>query len=72
MKNVSNNPITFTSEELMERFTRGDVSRSTPGSGLGLSIAKSMTEQLHGKFEVISDEEMFRVRLIFPLADEKE
>lgn len=70
MKNVSANPIVFTSEELMERFTRGDLSRSTPGSGLGLSIAKSMTEQLHGKFIVISDEEMFRVRLVFPRAEE--
>lgn len=71
MKNVSENPICFTSEELVERFTRGDVSRSTPGSGLGLSIAKSMTEQLKGRFEVISDEEMFRVRLIFPKAEER-
>ena len=68
MKNVSDAPLRYSSEELMERFTRGEDSRTTEGNGLGLSIARSMTEQLNGRFELYSDEEIFRVRLVFPLA----
>ena len=71
MKNVSAVPLRYTAEELQERFIRGEDSRTTEGSGLGLSIARSMTERLHGKFELYSDEEMFRIRLIFPLADQE-
>ena len=43
MKNVSENPLNFKADELMERFVRGDVSRSTEGSGLGLEIARNLT-----------------------------
>lgn len=68
MKNVSAQPLKLSAERLEERFVRGDSSRSTEGSGLGLAIAKSMTEQLGGKFELFPDEDMFRIRLIFPAA----
>ena len=68
MKNVSRTKLSLTADELTERFVRGDDSRSTEGSGLGLSIAKSMTEHLGGRLDVFPDEELFRVRLVFPLA----
>ena len=68
MKNVSRTNLSLTADELTERFVRGDDSRSTEGSGLGLSIAKSMTEHLGGRLDVFPDEELFRVRLVFPLA----
>ena len=68
MKNVSRTNLSLTADELTERFVRGDDSRSTEGSGLGLSIAKSMTERLGGRLDIFPDEELFRVRLVFPLA----
>ena len=52
--------------DLTERFVRGDVSRSTEGSGLGLSIAKSLTELQHGEFEIYLDGDLFRVTVRFP------
>ena len=54
----------FTPEEITERFTRGDKSRTTEGNGLGLSIAKSFTEACGGKFEVIIDGDMFTGNLL--------
>ena len=69
MKNISADPLNIAPEELTERFIRGDVSRSTEGSGLGLSIAKSMTEQLQGTFEIYLEGDLFRVRLVFSLAE---
>ena len=54
-------------EELTERFIRGDVSRTTEGSGLGLSIAKNLTELQKGKFEIVSDGDLFKVVITFPL-----
>ena len=51
----------------MERFVRGDRSRSTEGSGLGLSISKSLTELMNGKFLIEVTGEMFKVILKFPL-----
>lgn len=52
MKNVSAAKLNITPEELTERFVRGDSSRSTEGSGLGLSIAKSLTELMQGTFQI--------------------
>lgn len=65
LKNVSEQPLNFSSNELTERFIRGDVSRSTEGSGLGLSIAKSLTEMQGGKFELYLDGDLFKVTIKF-------
>ena len=55
----------FEAEEMMERFVRGDVARTTEGSGLGLSIAKSLTELQNGRFEIYIDGDLFKVQLSF-------
>lgn len=65
IKNISQNALNFQAEELTERFIRGDVSRSTEGSGLGLSIAKNLTELMGGEFEIYLDGDLFRVTVIF-------
>ena len=57
----------FFSEELMERFVRGDSSRNTEGNGLDLSIAQSLTELIHGTLELNVDGDLFKVILQFPL-----
>ncbi|MSR93787.1 HAMP domain-containing histidine kinase [Clostridiaceae bacterium 68-1-5] len=67
LKNVSRNPLNIPAEELTERFIRGDISRSTEGSGLGLSIAKSLTELQGGTFDVYVDGDLFKVTIRFPL-----
>lgn len=72
MKNISANPLNINAQELTERFIRGDVSRSTEGSGLGLSIAQTLTELMQGKFEIYLDGDLFRVTLTFPIKEEKE
>ena len=64
-RNTSKYPLNITSEELMERFVRGDESRHTEGSGLGLSIAQSLMELMHGKFDLIVDGDLFKVVLTF-------
>ena len=66
LKNISEQPLNIQADELTERFIRGDVSRSTEGSGLGLSIAKSLTEMQGGKFELYLDGDLFRVTITFP------
>lgn len=66
IKNVSENPLNIKGDELTERFVRGDVARTTEGSGLGLSIAKSLTELLGGKFTIYIDGDLFKVQLAFP------
>lgn len=66
LKNVSEQPLNIEADELTERFVRGDVSRSTEGSGLGLSIAKSLTTMQGGKFELYLDGDLFRVTITFP------
>lgn len=64
-RNVSKYPLNISSEELFERFVRGDSSRNTEGSGLGLSIAKSLTELQKGKMEIYIDGDLFKVILKF-------
>ncbi len=61
IKNISKEKLNISSEELMQRFVRGDKSRYTEGSGLGLSIAKSLTELQGGKFEIYIDGDLFKV-----------
>lgn len=65
MKNVSAQPLNIKAEELTERFIRGDVSRSTEGSGLGLSIASTLTEMQGGTFEIYLDGDLFKVTITF-------
>ena len=65
LKNVSENPLNINAEELTERFIRGDVSRSTEGSGLGLSIARDLTEMQGGKFQLYVDGDLFKVMIEF-------
>lgn len=72
IKNISAQPLNIEADELTERFIRGDVSRSTEGSGLGLSIAKSLTNVQNGKFNIYLDGDLFKVTLSFPIAAEKE
>lgn len=71
LKNISASPLNCDANELTERFIRGDVSRTTEGSGLGLSIAKSLTEAQNGRFEIYLDGDLFKVILTFPVAEEK-
>lgn len=71
IKNISANPIKTSSDELTERFIRGDESRTTEGSGLGLSIAKNLTEAMKGSFEIVVDGDLFKVVLTFPLLEQK-
>lgn len=70
LKNTSKETLTVDAEELMGRFVRGDKSRNTEGSGLGLSIAQSLTELQGGLFELYVDGDLFRVTLQFPVAPE--
>lgn len=67
IKNVSENPLNIHVDELTERFVRGDVARTTEGSGLGLSIAKSLTALQGGEFEIIIDGDLFKAELRFPI-----
>ena len=62
----------LTDDELTERFIRGDLSRSTEGSGLGLSIARSLTTLQGGTFNIYLDGDLFKVTVGFPMAAEAE
>ena len=63
VKNISREVLNVTPEALMERFVRGDSSRSAEGSGLGLSIAKSLMELNEGKLELAIDGDLFKALL---------
>lgn len=65
VKNISQDKLNITVEELMQRFVRGDTARNTEGSGLGLSIAQSLTELQGGKFEIYLDGDLFKVTIQF-------
>lgn len=65
IKNVSKYKLNITEDELMERFTRGDKSRTTEGSGLGLAIAKSLTALQGGEFSLKIDGDLFKVKIAF-------
>lgn len=65
LRNISASMLNVSGEELMERFVRGDASRSTEGSGLGLNIAKSLTELQNGELAITVDGDLFKVTLSF-------
>lgn len=65
-KNTSKEQLNMTEDELMERFTRGDSSRNTEGSGLGLSIAGNLAELQNGKLRLTTDGDLFKATLSFP------
>lgn len=68
-RNISRYALNIDSEELMKRFVRGDSSRNTEGNGLGLSIAKSLTELMHGEFELVVDGDLFKIVITFPVIE---
>ncbi len=68
IKNMSENQLNFDADELMERFVRGDVSRTTEGSGLGLEIARNLTTMQGGELELYLDGDLFKVTVSFPVA----
>ena len=71
MKNISETELNISAEELTERFIRGDSSRTTEGSGLGLSIAQSLTRLQNGIFEIYLNGDLFQVSVQFELAPEE-
>jgi len=66
VKNISREELNISAEELTERFVRGDASRNTEGSGLGLNIAQSLMRLQRGSLELTVDGDLFKVTLIFP------
>ena len=70
LKNVSRDALNISEEELMERFVRGDSARTSEGSGLGLSIARSLTELQGGHFGIAIDCDLFKAELRFAAAEE--
>lgn len=69
IKNVSRNPLNIKADELTERFVRGDISRSTEGSGLGLSIAQDLVKLQNGTFDIYMDGDLFKVTMTFESTD---
>ena len=67
-RNISATPLNISADELMERFVRGDASRSGEGSGLGLSIARDLCELQGGRFEISIEGDMFTSRVLLPRA----
>jgi signal transduction histidine kinase len=66
LKNISRYPLNISADELMERFVRGDTARTTEGSGLGLSITKSLIELQKGGFTLSVDGDLFKATIRFP------
>ena len=74
IKNVSEKSLAMENssvDDLTERFIRGDSSRTTEGSGLGLSIAKSLTVLMGGEFEIAVDGDLFKANIVFPVLGEE-
>ena len=71
VKNISRDPLNVNAEELMERFVRGDASRHTEGSGLGLNIARSLMDLMGGSFQLSVDGDLFKAELLLKKAEEK-
>lgn len=67
MKNISQSPLNIRADELTERFVRGDVARTTEGSGLGISIAKSLAELQGGDLRLYIDGDLFKAGVAFPI-----
>jgi signal transduction histidine kinase len=67
IKNIAGYEMDFTATEIIQRFNRGDKSRTTEGSGLGLSIAESFTKVCNGTFQVDIDGDMFKVTICFDM-----
>lgn len=67
IRNISESPLNFNAQELTERFVRGDKSRTTEGSGLGLSIAKSIVEKQNGQMNIYLDGDLFKVEIMMNL-----
>ena len=63
IKNISKERLNISADELMQRFVRGDKSRTTEGSGLGISIAQNLTELQGGQFRLKLDGDLFKVEL---------
>lgn len=72
IKNISESPLNYSGDELMERFVRGDVSRNTEGSGLGLSIAQSIAKRQNGDLEILSDGDLFKATLTLDLFQQEQ
>ena len=69
LKNISREELNISADELMERFVRGDASRNTEGSGLGLNIAKSLMELQKGQLRVLVDGDLFKTSMVFPASE---
>ena len=70
IKNISRDELNVDAEDLLERFVRGDTSRNTEGSGLGLNIAKSLVELQGGQMHLTVDGDLFKVTIVMPLCGE--
>ncbi len=71
-KNTSKDQLTISPQELTERFVRGDISRNSDGNGLGLAIAKNLTELMNGKLIIDMDGDLFKASVTFPASQQIE
>lgn len=70
LKNMSSTQLNVPAEELVQRFARGDESRTTEGSGLGLAIAKDLTALMKGQLKITVDGDLFKAEVMLPLAED--